>query len=81
MKRLYGDMESSTIYREMRSVNGHSGGPSVPIEGEEQQQAINNPLEKLGPFASLEYNIRWVILVRLGCLSKTLLKNGAIINS
>ena len=66
MKRLYGDMESHSVYREMRSINGHAQPPppeeETAEEGgrqrEQQDEAVNNPLDKLGPFASLEYNVR-----------------------
>ena len=45
MKRLYGDLESTSLYREMRSVNLPSAA-NMPNLG---QQNV---------FSSLEYNIR-----------------------
>ena len=59
MKRLYGDMEAHSVYREMRSVNGgeqlqqHQQQPQ-----QTEQQSVNNPLESHNLFSSLEYNIR-----------------------
>ena len=46
MKRLYGDMESASLYREMRSVNLPGGLANFPM--------VDNTLV----FSNMEYNIR-----------------------
>lgn len=45
MKRLYGDLESNSVYREMRSANA-------------DHSLHNLPSEEHSIFSSLEYNIR-----------------------
>ncbi len=51
MRRLYGDLESNSVYREMRSTMG--GSPSA-----EGAPKLSSQQEQHSIFSSLEYNIR-----------------------
>ena len=59
MRRMYGDMESTSVYRQMRSSSSQSGQSLDSIE-EESKNGINLGSSGLMPdlFSSLEYNIR-----------------------
>ncbi len=59
MKRLYGDMESNSVYREMRAANLQGGGHHNGHGGGGGGGTLHNlPSEEHSIFSSLEYNIR-----------------------
>ena len=57
MRRLYGDLESNSVYREMRASNMASAAASAKSKQSAPSSSSSNlPLD--GLFSSLEYNIR-----------------------
>ena len=64
MRRLYGDMESNSVYREMRSTGSNMARAAEEAKAKEAKEANpssasenNFPLDH-NLFSSLEYNIR-----------------------